>query len=202
MKDFQPIALIAENPNLVIVNPSLPVKTLKELIAHAKAIPGKLNVGYTGSLQELFGKEFLRHAQIKAVQVPYKGAGNMATALLSNEIQICFFSTTSSGHFVRDGRMRALALAANQRSDALPDVPTSAEAGLPKFKASTWYGMLGPSGIPRPVVEKLNAAVRAALKSQQFKEAMSKNGQLPLGTSPEEFRDALKQEIERFRGII
>ncbi len=202
IKDFQPISLIAENPNLVIVNPSVPAKSLKELIAHAKAYPGKLNVGYTGSLQELFGKEFIKHAQIKAVQVPYKGAGNMATALLANEIQLCFFSTTSSGHFVRDGRMRALAIAAGQRSDALPEIPTTAEAGLPKFRASTWYGMLGPAGIPRAIVDKLNAAVRVALKSPQFKEAMNKNGQLPVGSSPEEFREALKQEIARYREIM
>jgi len=202
IKDFQPIALIAENPNLVIVNPSVPAKSVKELIAHAKAYPGKLNVGYTGSLQELFGKEFIKHAQIKAVQVPYKGAGNMATALLANEIQICFFSTTSSGNFVRDGRMRALAIAAGQRSDALPEIPTTAEAGLPKFRASTWYGMLGPAGIPKPIVEKLNAAVRVALSSPQFKEAMKKNGQLPVGSSPEEFREALKQDIGRYREIM
>lgn len=201
-KDFQPIALIAENPNLVIVNPSVPAKTLRELIAHAKAYPGKLNVGYTGSTQELFGKEFIKHAQIKVVQVPYKGAGNMATALLANEIQICFFSTTSSGHFVRDGRMRALAIAAGQRSDALPEIPTTAEAGLPKFRASTWYGMLGPTGIPKHIVDKLNEAVRVALKSPQFKEAMNKNGQLPLGSSPDEFRDALKQQIARYREIM
>jgi tripartite-type tricarboxylate transporter receptor subunit TctC len=202
LKDFQPIALIAENPNLVVVNPSVPAKTLKELIAHAKAYPGKLNIGYTGSTQELFGKEFIKHAQINAVQVPYKGAGNMATALLANEVQLCFFSTTSSGHFVREGRMRALAIAAGQRSNALPDVPTTAEAGLPKFRASTWYGMLGPAGMPKAVVDKLNAAVRVALKSPQFIEAMKKNGQLPIGSSPEEFRDSLKQEIERYREII
>lgn len=199
IKDFQPISLIAENPNLVLINPSVPAKTLKELIAYAKANPGKLNVGYTGSTQELFGKEFAKHAGIKVLHVPYKGASNMATALLSNEVQLCFFSTTSSGHFVREGRMRALALASSRRSDALPDVPTTAEAGLPKFKASTWYGMLAPAGTPKPIVDKLNAAVKIALSSPQFKEAMSKNGQLPIPGTPEEFRSTLKEEIARFR---
>ena len=164
-KDFAPIGLIGNAPNSLVVNPSFPAKTVAELIAYAKANPGKVNFGSAGAgtVSHITGEYFARTAGITLVHIPYKGTGPALTDLLGGHIPMAFAPIPASHPNVSAGKLRALAVTSTTRSSLLPDVPTMAEAGLAGFDASLYYGLAAPAGTPRPIIDKLNKVLREAL---------------------------------------
>src|SRR6202045_3839559 len=170
-KDFAPIGLIGNAPNSLVVHPSFPAKTVAELIAYAKANPGKVNFGSAGAgtVSHITGEYFARAAGITLVHIPYKGTGPALTDLLGGHIPMIFAPVPSTHANVSAGLLRALAVTGINRTNLLPDVPTMPEAGLPGFEASLYYGLVAPAGTPRPVIDKLNRELRAALASDEVK---------------------------------
>src|SRR5664279_1939682 len=166
-KDFAPVGLIATNPMIIVVNPSLPAKNVRELIALAKAQPGKLNYASAGkgSGIHLGTVLFADTAGIELIHVPYRGSGPALTDLLGGHVSIYFSSLPPAIGLVKDGKLRALGVTGLKRSPILPDVPTVAEQGLPGFEAVLHYGIVAPAGTPRPIIDKLNAALREALNT-------------------------------------
>src|SRR5213080_3585621 len=168
-KDFAPIGLIGNAPNSLVVHPSFPAKTIGELIAYAKANPDKVNFGSAGAgtASHITGEYFARAAGIKLVHIPYKGTGPALVDLLGGHIPMAFAPIPATHPNVTAGKLRALAVTSVARTGLLPDVPTIAESGLPGFDASLYYGLVAPAGTPRPIIDKLNEALRAALKSDE-----------------------------------
>src|SRR3954471_23440658 len=164
-KDFAPIGLIGNAPNSLVVHPSFPANTIGELIAYAKANPGKVNFGSAGAgtVSHITGEYFAASAGIKLVHIPYKGTGPALTDLLGGHIPMAFAPIPASHPNVSAGKLRALAVTGTTRSSLLPDVPTISESVLPGFDASLYYGLAAPTGTPRPVIDKLNSELRAAL---------------------------------------
>src|SRR5476649_1137798 len=168
-KDFAPVGMIATNPMIIVVNPSLPAKNVQEFIALAKSQPGKLNYASagTGSGIHLGTVLFAQAASIELTHVPYRGTGPALTDLLGGHVTMYFSSLPSAVGLVKDGKLRALGVTGLNRSSTFPDVPTVAEQGLPGFEAVLHYGIVAPAGTPRPIVDKLNAALRAALNTDE-----------------------------------
>src|SRR5471030_775532 len=168
-KDFAPIGLIGNAPNSLVVHPSFPAKTIGELIAYARANPGKVNFGSAGAgtASHITGEYFAASAGIKLVHIPYKGTGPALTDLLGGHIPMAFAPIPASHANVSAGLLRALAVTSTTRSSLLPDVPTVSESGLPGFDASLYYGLVAPAGTPRPVIDKLNKTLQAALASAE-----------------------------------
>src|ERR1700704_5533821 len=186
-KDFAPIGLIGNAPNSLVVNPSFPAKTIAELVAYAKANPGKVNFGSAGAgtASHITGEYFARSAGITLVHIPYKGTGPALTDLLGGHIPMAFAPIPASHANVSAGLLRALAVTSTTRSGLLPDVPTIAESGLPGFDASLYYGLVAPAGTPRPIVDTLNAALRAALGSDEVKKQLTQDGTAITPSTPE-----------------
>src|SRR5207302_10333330 len=177
-KDFAPIGLIGNAPNSLVVHPSFPARTVGELIAYAKANPGKVNFGSSGAgtASHITGEYFAASAGIKLVHIPYKGTGPALTDLLGGHIPMAFAPIPASHANVSAGLLRALAVTSTSRSGLLPDVPTIAESGLPEFDASLYYGLVAPAGTPRPVIDILNRELRAALASSEVKKQLGLDG--------------------------
>jgi tripartite-type tricarboxylate transporter receptor subunit TctC len=201
---FIPITLIGSNPNLLVAHPSAPVKSVRELIAAAKAAPGKFTMGSagTGSITHLAGELFAHMAGIKFTNVPYKGGGPNMTALLGGEIQLTVASIPASLGSLKAGRVKALGVTSARRSPALPDVPAIAEAGVPGYEALNWYGILSPAGVPKPIIAKLYGEMSAILRMPDIVEALAKQGADPGGGPPEEFRKFLQVEIAKWSQVI
>jgi tripartite-type tricarboxylate transporter receptor subunit TctC len=204
IKDFAPISLVALQPNLLVVNPELPVKTLAELIAYAKANPGKLNFGSSGpgSSQHLAGELFKRRAGVDIVHVPYRGGGPAMVDLVAGRLQMMFETIPSSLPYAQSGRLRAIAITVDERSKLLPDVPTVNEAGLPGFVSRGWIGVAAPAKTPKPIVDKLNAAIRKALETPSVADRLTELGLQVKSTSPSDFATFIGQEINDYRNII
>src|SRR5664280_1666315 len=187
-KDFAPIGLIGNAPNSLVVHPSFPAKTVAELIAYAKANPGKVNFGSAGAgtVSHITGEYFAHSAGIKLVHIPYKGTGPALTDLLGGHIPMAFAPIPASHANVSAGMLRALAVTSKTRSSLLPDVPTISESGLPGFEASLYYGLVAPAGTPRPVVDKLNKELRAALASDEVKKQLGLDGTETTPGTPED----------------
>src|SRR6202049_618266 len=202
LKDFSPISLVAMQPNLLVVNPELPVKTLAELIAYAKANPGKLNFGSSGigTSQHLAGELFKRGAGVDIVHVPYRG--NAMVDLVAGRLQMMFEALPVSLSYAQSGRLRALAITVGERSKMLPDVPTVSEAGLPGFVSRGWLGVAAPAKTPKPIIEKLNVAIRKALETPSVADRLTELGLQVKPTSPSEFATFIDQEITDYRSII
>jgi len=202
-RDFKPVTLAAMAPNVLVARPSLQATTLKELIAYAKANPGKLNYGYpgAGTSPHLAGELFKLEAGIDVVSVPYKGAQPMLTAILTGEIDYMFDITGSLPH-VRAGKLRALAVTSNRRLASVADIPTMAEAGLPGYEAITWFGFIVPSGTPQEVVEVLNREVNAALNSREVHDRITTQGMEILGTTPQEFERHIRAEVTKWARVV
>ena len=199
VKDFEPVSLVASQPNLLVVHPSLPVKSLKELIAFAKARPGQVTFGSPsqGSGQH-FGLEQLKLLTgTNFVHVPYKGAAPLHSALLAGEVSVGFNIILLPVPYVKDGRLRALATASTKRAALAPTVPTMAELGYP-IDFDTWYGVYAPAGTPKDVVAKLNAEINKVLGNAEFKEKAAVLGLDLLGTPPERLTAHMKGEIARW----
>ncbi|HTE13497.1 MAG TPA: tripartite tricarboxylate transporter substrate binding protein [Burkholderiales bacterium] len=204
IKDFAPVAVFAIAPNLLITHPSLPVKTVKEFIAFAKQNPGKLNYSTSGSgsTQHLSGEMLKVMADIGITHVPYRGSAPSMTALLSGEVEFSFNNIPASLSYVQSNRLRAIAITSAKRSQLLPNLPTMAEAGVPKFETATWYGLLAPAATPRDIVMKLNSAVNTIVKTPDFSKRLAQLGADPVTESPEFFANFLKSEIERWAPVV
>jgi tripartite-type tricarboxylate transporter receptor subunit TctC len=202
IKDFSPISLVAMQPNLLVVNPELPVKTLAELIAYAKANPGKLNFGSSGigTSQHLAGELFKRSAGVDIVHVPYRG--DAMVDLVAGRLQMMFETLPVSLAYAQSGRLRPIAITVDQRSKMLPDVPTVSEAGLPGFVSRGWLGVAAPAKTPKPIIDKLNAAIRKALATPSVADRLTELGLQVKATSPDEFATFIGQEINDYRKII
>jgi tripartite-type tricarboxylate transporter receptor subunit TctC len=204
LKDFVAVTQIASLPNLLVVHPSLPVRTVKELAALARNRPGQLNYGSsgTGTPAQLAGVMFGDEAHAKLVHVPYRGSSQALTALISGETQMMFGSMTSTLPFVKSGRLRAIAVTGAKSSLAAPEVPTVAEAAFPGFEAVTWYGLFVPAGTPAAIVSKLNAEVVKILRAPDFRDWLVAQGADPVGSTPDELAAFVKTELVKYAKIV
>jgi tripartite-type tricarboxylate transporter receptor subunit TctC len=204
VKDFAPISLVATVPNVMITNPSVEAQTLTEFIALARSRPGKMNFGSGGSgtSNHLAGELFNIVTGAKLVHVPYKGVNLAMQGVLAGEIHLVFIGIPAALPHIKAGRLRALALVAPQRSPALPEVPTAAEAGLKDFEVTTWYGVMTPAGTPRPIVTRLNAELGRIMHTPDMKERLAGLATDPLTSTPEEFAAYLKQEIAKWGDVV
>ncbi len=203
-KDLAPITLVASIPNLLVVHPSVPAKTLQELVALARKNPGKLNFGSggAGTTNDLGARYFIAENKLKIEMIPHKGANQAQTALLSGEVDMLVIGTAAAASYVQAGKLRALAALGDKRDSAVPNVPTVAEAGLPWFKVDTWYGVLAPAGTPAPVINRLNAAFVKMLNDPATRKLLASRGTDPLTSTPEEFARFIKSETERWGKVV
>jgi tripartite-type tricarboxylate transporter receptor subunit TctC len=203
-KDFAPIGMIGNAPNSLVVHPSFAVKTVAELIAYAKANPGKVNFGSagTGTVSHITGEYFARAAGITLVHIPYKGTGPALTDLLGGHIPMAFAPIPASHPHVTAGTLRALAVTSQSRTSLLPEVPTIAESGLPGFDASLYYGLVAPAGTPRPIIDKLNETLRAALKSDEVKKQLVQDGTEITPSTPEEYAAFIDKEETKWSQLV
>jgi tripartite-type tricarboxylate transporter receptor subunit TctC len=201
-KDFVPISLVSDQPNIMVANLSLPAKSLREFASLAQSHPGKYTFGTPGPGTgiHLATELLLQKLNANLVHVPYKGTGPALTALLSNEIAVYVSTFASALPHVKANRMRAYAVTTARRADPLPDVPTVSEAGIPGYEYATWYGMLAPAGTPRPIIAKLNQALVATLNSAEVKRMFVTQGLNALPTTSEEFAKYIRSEITKWAG--
>lgn len=204
-KDFVPVALVAQPPQVVVINPGkLPVKTLQELIDYAKKHPGEINYGTAGkgSTHHLAGELFAMQTGIKLVDVPYQGAGPMLSALIGGQVDMAFDGLGSSSGHIRAGAIKPLAVAATERSASLPDVPTAAQAGVPNYVVSTWYAIWAPAGTPQEAVDKMASEITKALNTPKLKETWAGNGSaVPNMTGPA-FGKFVDSEVARWAKVV
>lgn len=203
-RDFQPIALIARGHLLLAVSPKLPINSVKELIDYARKNPGKLTNASSsnGSPGHVGGELFKYMTATEIVHVPYRGGAPAITDLIAGHVDLMFESLQSIAPFARDGKVRALGVSGAARSPAFPELPTIAEAGVPGYLAPTWTGVIAPAGIPRPIVDRLNAAINKALASEAFKEKFAKIGDEPAGGTPEEFAATIKADSAKWEEVV
>lgn len=204
VKDFTPITLIATTSQVLVVHPSLPVKTLKELVAYAKKHPGQINYSSAGngSQPHLTAELFKSRTGIDIVHVPYKGAPPAMTDLLAGHVALSFATSPSAVPHVKSGKLRALAVSTAQRVSALPDVPTIDESGVPGFEASGANGLVGPAGMPGPVVAKLNATVVRIVKEPAMSKFLSEQGADPFTTTSAEYAAYIKSEVAKWAKAV
>jgi tripartite-type tricarboxylate transporter receptor subunit TctC len=204
-KDFSPVGMIGNAPSAVVVHPSFPVKSIPELIAYAKANPGKVNFGSAGvgSVNHITGEYFARSAGVTLVHIPYKGTGPALTDLLGGHIPMALAPIPPVHANVEAGLLRALAVTGKTRNSLMPDVPTIAEMGLPGFEASLYYGLVAPPNTPAPVIEKLNSALRQALASDEVKKQLGSDGTEITPSSPQEYADFIGKwsELVKASGV-
>jgi tripartite-type tricarboxylate transporter receptor subunit TctC len=202
-KDFAPIGLIAAMASVLVVHPSLPVRSVTELIAFAKAQPGKINYAFVpGTVGHITTELFADTAGIKITRIPYKGNGPAMTDLVGGHVSMMFLSILPVLEHVRAGSLRGLAVTSAARSDLLPDVPTIAESGTPGFSAVIHYGLLAPAGTPREIVDKLNAALVAALTSDDVRARLAAEGGEPLPGTPESYGADIDREETRWGALV
>jgi tripartite-type tricarboxylate transporter receptor subunit TctC len=203
-RDFAPITLVAITPNVLVVNPSLPVHSVKELIAYAKANPGKLSFGSgsIGSAGHLAGELFKVDAGVDMVHVPYKGAAPAMQGLLAGDTQLMFDNLASAMSQVKAGKLRALAVTTAERSKLVSDLPTMAEAGVPGFDISTWYGLLAPAGTPPDLIAKWNADVTKILSAPEMRERLATQGAEAAPDSPADFAKFIASELVKYAKIV
>ena len=203
-KDFDPIALICDVPNILVVNNDLPAQSIEAFIAYAKSHPGKLNFGSTGigSSMHLAGELFMRETNTKMVHVPYNAPGTATTNLIANEIQTMFQLVPGIAGQVKANKVRALAIMSPTRSPALPEVPTTAELGFPTLMSSTWFALLAPKGTPQPILTRMNKEANEILADPVFKKRLAEIGATPMGGTPNELASHLAAELEKWGVVI
>jgi len=203
-KDFEAIGLIGHAPNSLVVHPSFDVHSVKELIAYAKANPGKVNYGSAGvgTVSHVSGVYFASSAGIQLTHVPYKGTGPALADLLGGHIPMAFAPIPATHANVAEGKLRGLAVTSAKRSTLLPDVPTIAESGIPGYEASLFYGLVAPAGTPRAIVDKLNKALREVLATDEVKKRLATDGAEPLPSSPEEYAAQIDQEETKWSKVV
>src|SRR5215467_13366291 len=204
VRDFAPVALVAIQPNILVVNPAVPATTVKELIALAKARPGQLNYASSGAgaAAHLAAALFCSMAGVEMIHVPYKGAQPALTDVIAGQAQLMFATSASAIPYIKAGRLRALAVTTSLRSSGVPDLPTVSEAGLPGFEAITWHGVVVPSATPAPLVERLNADIVQALRSRDLRERLESLGAELAPGSPQDFADYIAREIPKWAKVV
>ena len=203
-RDFAPVSQVVSQPNLLVVHPSVPVKTTRELIAFARTRPNQLNYGSAGvgSNPHLTMELFLYMANIKMVHVPYKGLAPAMIDTLSGQLTVMMSTMLTGIPYARDGRLRALAVTGVQRSRVLPDLPTIAESALPGYDAVQWYGVLAPAGTPREIVAKLHDVVVRTLRDPGVRDRFQADGADIIGSTPEEFTAYIASETAKWAKVI
>jgi tripartite-type tricarboxylate transporter receptor subunit TctC len=203
-RDLAPVSTVAMVPNVLVVNPNVPAKNVKELVALARKTPGKLTFGSNGNGtgQHLIGAQFGMASGVDIVHVPYKGSGPLTIDLLGGQIDMSFDTVTPVLSHIRAGKLRALAVTTIQRSAALPDVPTLDESGLKGFDQGTWFGVLAPVATPKEVVTRLNTEVVNIVNSAEFKKRMEEIGAVPLGSSAAQMASQIKTDTERYAKLV
>ncbi len=204
LRDFAPISLVGSTSIIIVCHPSLPVTSIKSLIALAKQKPGALNFGSggIGSPLHLAGELFKQTAKVEIMHVAYKGTAPAAVNLLAGEVQLMFPSVISMYPYIKAGKTRVLAVMNPHRSPTLPDVPTTAEAGLPGLTASIWFGLLAPGKTPRPVIEQLHQAIAKAVAKKEFRDRLLRDDVEPIGNSPDEFAAFASAEYSKWTRVI
>jgi tripartite-type tricarboxylate transporter receptor subunit TctC len=203
LRDFVTVTQVATVPTVLVVHPSVPANNIKELVAYAKANPGKLNMGSasSGTVFHLAGEYLKSMAGIDMVHVPFKGGGPAMTALLGGQVNVLFETTLTVQPQVKAGKLRALAVGSAKRAASMPEVPTVAESGFPGFSAENWYGVYAPAGTPREIVMKLNTEIVKALNLPDVKERFASQGAELIGNTPEQHAAFLKMEMDKWEKI-
>jgi tripartite-type tricarboxylate transporter receptor subunit TctC len=203
-KAFAPISLVTTAPNILIVHPSLPVKSVKDLVALAKAKPGELTFGSggNGSTAHLSGELFRVLAKANLVHVPFKGAPAAAIGVMTGEVSMGILNLPPTLPHVRSGKLKALGVSTAKRSTAVPEIPTIAEGGLPGYEASTWYAVLAPAGTPNDIITRLNSELVKGLRSEDMKKRIAAEGGEIVGSTPEELTAVIKRDIEKWTKVV
>jgi tripartite-type tricarboxylate transporter receptor subunit TctC len=203
-RDLAPVTLAVTGPYLLVVNPGLPVRTVGELIAYAKANPGKLSFGSAGqgSSGHLIGELFKKAAGIEMVHVPYKGGGPSIVGLVGNEVQLVFDTFSGSRTLAESGKLRAIAVTSATRSGLMPEVPTVSESGLKDFSAVYWLGVFAPAKTPAAIIDRIHGSIKQALDNPSVRSRMLEQGNVPQALPPGEFARVLDADIQRYRSII
>jgi tripartite-type tricarboxylate transporter receptor subunit TctC len=204
VKDFAPVTNVASTPNVITVNPDLPVKTLGELLKLAKEKPGKLNFGSTsqGGSPHMSAELLKMMTRVDLVHVPYKGAGPMLADLIGGQVQIGFDNLPSSMSHIRSGKVRAIAVTTPSRWPGAPEIPTVAESGVTGYEVSGWFGLLAPAGTPKPVIDVLYAALSEILKQPDVQKQMLELGAAPVGNPPDAFGRQIAGEVEKWKKVV
>jgi tripartite-type tricarboxylate transporter receptor subunit TctC len=204
IKDFAFITLAAESQNLLVTHPSLPVKTVQDLIALSKRRPGEINYGSSGigTTVHLSAELFSFMTGIKWVHIPYKGGGPGLVALLAGEVSLYFGNVPTVIRQARDGKLRAIAVTGSKRTPAAPDIPTIAESGVPGYEVTTFYGISAPAKTPRPILERLHTEIVRALQSTEVRERLQGLGADPVGNTPEQYAAFIQSEIAKWAKVI
>lgn len=203
-KDFTPVALFAGVPNILVVNPKVSAKNVKELVDYAKTHPNALNMGSAGNgtTNHLSGELFKSMAGVQIVHVPYKGSGPAMADLLANQVQLMFDNLPGSLPHVKAGRLRALAVTSATRSPALPDVPTMAEAGITGYEADVWFGVVGPKGMPADIVGKLSGEITRIAQDKAMRDKLLQAGASPLTSTPEQFSGLIRHDTVKWSKLV
>jgi len=203
-KDFAPISQLTSGPYLLAANPSVPIRTVEELIAAAKRQPDKYNYGSSGNgtINHLKGELFQIMTGIRWQHVPYKGSGPSITAAVSGEVEFVFASTTALTPFIQSGRLRGIGVTGTERFALLPDVPTIAESGVPGYDVTGWYALFAPAGTPPDILRRIHTATKRALSDPDVKAKLAATGNVPVASSPAEFTVFLRSEMDKWAGVI
>jgi tripartite-type tricarboxylate transporter receptor subunit TctC len=204
VRDFAPVSLVVTLPNVLVIHPSLPVKSVKELIAFARARPGQLNYASAGvgSSLHLSMALFLSMAKLKMTHVPYKGSAPALVDMLAGQIEVMTGTMITVIPYVRDGRLRALGVTSLKRAAVAPDLPTIAEAGLPGYESVQWYGLLAPGATPREIITRLNEAVTRATQDAAIRKRFLDDGVEPVGSTPEEFAALIRSDMAKWAKVV
>jgi tripartite-type tricarboxylate transporter receptor subunit TctC len=204
VKDLAPIALVASQPNILVVHPSVPVKSVKEFIALARARPGQFNYASSGSgaAAHLSAELFKSMTGTSMVHVPYKGAGPALIDVLAGQCQVMFATSLSVQPYIQSARLRPLAVTTAKRSPIMPDLPTVAEAGVAGFEATTWHGVVAPAGTPEPLITRLNGEINRVLKLADVRERLTGQGAEIIGGTPQEFAAYIQREIPKWAKVV
>jgi tripartite-type tricarboxylate transporter receptor subunit TctC len=204
VKDFAPVVWAAVSPNVLVVNPSLPVKSVAELVALAKAKPNSLSYASTGngSSNHISMELFKSLAGVEIVHIPYKGSGPAVTDLLGGQVQLMFDNAPNVMPQVKAGKLRALGMSSAKRSSFAPDIPTVAESGVPGYEVAVWFGLVAPAGTPREIVQKLNAEAMRILAMPDVRERFLSQGVEPVGSTPEQFGEHIKSQMTKWAKVV
>ncbi len=203
-KDLTPVSVVAIVPNVLVVSPSFPAKNVQELVAYAKANPGKLTYASNGNgtAHHLIGEQFKAQTGTNIVHVPYKGSAPAITDLMGGQVSMMFDTASSALPYIKAGKLKPLAVATAKRSSALPDVPTLAESGLPGFDIASWFGILAPTGTPPEIVNRLSTEIAKALALPDVKKQFAAIGAEPVGNTPAQMTAQIKDEVTRFGKLV
>jgi tripartite-type tricarboxylate transporter receptor subunit TctC len=204
VKDFAPVANVLSAPQVIVVRPDLPIKTLSELVSYAKANPGKLNYASSGngSLQHVTGEVLNQLAGINMTHVPYKGTAPALTDLLGGSVDLTFTTAPPLIGHIKAGKLRPLAITGNSRLPSLPNVPTASEAGLPKLDVSSWFAVYAPAGTPKPIIDKLTTEIAKVMQTDAFKRKAEEQGADAAYMNPQQLADFTRAELGRWGGVV